>query len=136
MTIIEERLRTIERDWRLLHEQNEQLSALLAALQVIRDEERIDSDARADAMSNALRAVLLFHDGRYWSAEVAQEWKRLTGSDEATPVVLCQRARDALGVEPGGAGAICDECAQGAHAGCSDPEACLCAARLARQHLP
>ena len=88
MKTLEERLRTIERDWRLLHEQNEQLIALAR-----------QAETTFQAMGDALRAVLLFHDGRYWSEEVAKEWKRLTGSDHASSVVLCQRARDALGIE-------------------------------------
>jgi hypothetical protein len=94
VNIIEERLRTIERDWRLLHEQNEQLIELAR-----------QAETTVHAMGDALRAVLLFHDGRYWTDEVAKEWKRLTGSDHASSVVLCQRAREALGVEPRASGA-------------------------------
>ena len=48
------------------------------------------------AIEDALRAVLMFHDGTTWDAERRAEWKRITGSDEATTKVLCDHVRAAL----------------------------------------
>jgi hypothetical protein len=48
----------------------------------------------------ALRAVLLFHDGEPWDFEKAQEWRLLTGDDRATTRVLCDLVRKALAAMP------------------------------------
>jgi hypothetical protein len=48
------------------------------------------------AIEDALRAVLMFHEGGEWSADRRAEWKRITGSDEATTKVLCDHVRAAL----------------------------------------
>ncbi len=46
---------------------------------------------------DAFRAVLLFHGGGEWNGEKRAEWKRITGSDEATTKVLCDHIRLVLG---------------------------------------
>lgn len=38
-------------------------------------------------------ATLLFHSGGPWDAKRRDEWRRLTGSDEATTKVLCDTIR-------------------------------------------
>jgi hypothetical protein len=48
------------------------------------------------AIIDVLRAVLMFHDGATWDANRRAEWKRITGSDEATTKVLCDHVRAAL----------------------------------------
>jgi hypothetical protein len=47
-------------------------------------------------MRNALRLVLLFHAGGEWDQGRRDEWKRLTGTSEATTKVLCDHIRSAL----------------------------------------
>lgn len=47
-------------------------------------------------MSNAerlARAVLLFHHGSPWTADDAEMWVTLTGSQDATTRTLCNLAR-------------------------------------------
>jgi hypothetical protein len=48
------------------------------------------------AIDDAFRAVLMFHDPGEWTAERRAEWKRITGSDEATTKVLCDHIRKVL----------------------------------------
>jgi hypothetical protein len=49
-------------------------------------------------MRNALRLVLLFYTVGEWSRDRKEEWKRLTGTYEATTKVLCDHVRSALAV--------------------------------------
>lgn len=49
-------------------------------------------------MRNALRAVLLFHGGIPWDKDKIDEWRRLTGTTEATTTVLCKLVRAALSI--------------------------------------
>lgn len=46
---------------------------------------------------DALRAVLLFHDGEPWGAAKRKEWLRITGIEEATTATLCDHVRWVLG---------------------------------------
>jgi hypothetical protein len=39
--------------------------------------------------NDALKLPLMFHRGGIWSAEDVAEWRRITGSDEATTKVMC-----------------------------------------------
>ena len=48
----------------------------------------------------ALEAVLLFHSDSPWTSEKRQQWKALTGTDEATTRNLCDTVRIALGRLP------------------------------------
>ena len=43
--------------------------------------------------SDATRAVLLFYTAPRWTDTERQEWKSITGSDEATTKVLCDTMR-------------------------------------------
>jgi hypothetical protein len=47
-------------------------------------------------MEDALKAVLMFHGSGPWTTDVREEWKKLTGEDEATTKVLCDVVRAAL----------------------------------------
>jgi hypothetical protein len=47
-------------------------------------------------LRDALRAVLLFHGGGEWDDAKRAEWRRITGSSEATTKVLCDHIRSAL----------------------------------------
>lgn len=47
------------------------------------------------AMRDALRAVLLFYSVK-WTEERIAEWKRITGSDDASTKVLCDHIRKVL----------------------------------------
>jgi hypothetical protein len=49
--------------------------------------------SQVTAIDDACRAVLMFHEGGEWTAERRAEWKRITGSDEATTKVLCDHIR-------------------------------------------
>lgn len=53
-------------------------------------------------MRNALRAVLLFYAGGPWTQDRRDEWRRLTGSTEASTKVLCDHARSALAIGAAG----------------------------------
>lgn len=53
-------------------------------------------------MRNALRLVLLFFAGGEWTQERRDEWRRLTGTREATTKVLCDHVRSALSVGAAG----------------------------------
>lgn len=49
------------------------------------------------ALTEALRAVLLFHSGSPWTPEKSAEWDRLVGGfREASTKVLCDTVRAAL----------------------------------------
>jgi len=50
-----------------------------------------------DTRDDALRAVLLFYTVGAWSDEKKAEWKRITGSGEASTRVLCDHIRMVLG---------------------------------------
>lgn len=50
-----------------------------------------------DPLCDALRLVLLFHDGGPWTEERSAEWARITGGREATTRVLCDHVRSVLG---------------------------------------
>jgi len=47
----------------------------------------------------AAQATLLFH-GSLWLPAQREEWKRLTGEDEATTKTLCDFVRKCLGHAP------------------------------------
>ena len=51
---------------------------------------------RTRLRKKAMLAVLLFHGGGEWTNAKREEWKRLTGKDEATTKVLCDYIRSAL----------------------------------------
>jgi hypothetical protein len=48
------------------------------------------------AVADALRLVLLFHDGGEWNTEKRLEWLRITGTREATTKVMCDHVRSML----------------------------------------
>ncbi len=48
-------------------------------------------------LTDALKLALMFHRGGIWSAENVAEWRRITGSDEATTKVMCDHIRKVLG---------------------------------------
>lgn len=50
----------------------------------------------APDLLDAARAALLFHSASPWDVEKAAEWKRLTGSDDATTRALCEFLRVAI----------------------------------------
>lgn len=58
--------------------------------------ERVYAEGRRDGASDIGRATILFHGGGEWSAEKANEWYCLTGTDEATSKVLCDFIRQCL----------------------------------------
>lgn len=49
-------------------------------------------------MRNALRLVLMFYQPGQWDQDRRDEWRRLTGTNEATTKVLCDHVRSALAV--------------------------------------
>ncbi len=55
----------------------------------------------SDSKDDALRAVLLFYTVGRWSDEKRAEWKRITGSDDASTKVLCDHIRTVLGRSEG-----------------------------------
>lgn len=57
-------------------------------------------------MRNALRLVLLFYAPGQWDQDRRDEWRRLTGTSEATTKVLCDHVRSALMI---GAAGDCNE---------------------------
>jgi len=59
------------------------------------DEPRYSSKPSYD-LEDALRAVLLFHSTGEWDEPKRTEWRRITGTNEATTKVLCDHVRSAL----------------------------------------
>lgn len=53
-------------------------------------------------MRNALRLVLMFYAVGPWHQDRRDEWRRLTGTYEATTKVLCDHVRSALAVGAAG----------------------------------
>jgi len=51
---------------------------------------------RLDQLHDALRLVLLFHQGGVWTADAQAEWSRIAGTPEATSKVLCDHVRAVL----------------------------------------
>lgn len=47
-------------------------------------------------LKDIAKATLLFHSGSPWSAAKSEEWKQLTGRDEATTRQLCDFIREQL----------------------------------------
>ncbi len=50
----------------------------------------------APELYEACKAVLMFHRGGPWEDNDAEEWKRLTGQEDATTKVLCNTVRAAI----------------------------------------
>ena len=65
--------------------------------------------SEAQARQAALEAVLLFHGGGLWDEKKASIWQYLTGTREATTVVLCDTVRAALNFEARRAIALVEE---------------------------
>ena len=55
------------------------------------------ADDQIERLLGACAAVLMFFHGGEWTAERRAEWKRITGSDEATTKVLCDHIRNVSG---------------------------------------
>lgn len=53
--------------------------------------------AKSWTFHDALRAVLLFHDGGPWTEAKKKEWRRITGGDVATTAALCDHVRWIVG---------------------------------------
>jgi len=53
-------------------------------------------------LREALEAVLLFHSPPPWEEAKRARWQELTGKDEATTKVLCDRIREVLADEEQG----------------------------------
>lgn len=53
--------------------------------------------AKAPAMHDALKLVLLFHSSIFWDDEKRATWKSVTGNDDATSKALCDHIRKVLG---------------------------------------
>jgi hypothetical protein len=59
--------------------------------------EKIETaNAQRRRLLNCAKATLLFHSGSPWSHAKADEWKEITGKDEATTRVLCDFIREQL----------------------------------------
>lgn len=61
------------------------------------NEPNYDSDPTY-GMRNALRLVLLFYHTGQWGQDRRDEWRRLTGTTEATTKVLCDHVRSSLAI--------------------------------------
>ena len=55
------------------------------------------ADLELNIMEDTLNAVLLFHTHCTWTQAHRNEWKRITGTDEATADVLCEHIRKVVG---------------------------------------
>lgn len=59
-------------------------------------EEDANLIASAPDLMEALEAVLIFHSDSFWSDDKHKRWKEITGKDEATTKILCDKVRQAI----------------------------------------
>lgn len=55
-----------------------------------------EANTQRRGLINACKAVLMFHRGGPWSEAMRDEWKALTGADEASTRTLCEFVREQL----------------------------------------